>query len=81
MTWTEITEAEYTAALECLPPAVRLSYGFLLGEPETHVFGRPVFAPYLHIGGRYYAGSRSMSAQEFRKLNIAELQLPETSNV
>jgi hypothetical protein len=42
MTWTEITEAEYTAALECLPPAVWLSYGFLLGEPETHVFGRPV---------------------------------------
>jgi hypothetical protein len=81
MTWTEITEAEYTAALECLPPAARLSYGFLLGEPETHVFGRPVYAAYLHVGGRYFAGSRAMSAQEFRKLNIAELQLPEHGNV
>jgi len=81
MTWTEITKAEYTAALECLPPAVWLSYGFLLGEPETLVFGRPVYAPYLHIGGRYYAGARSMSAQEFRKLNIADLQLPKHGNV
>jgi len=40
-----------------------------------------VYAAYLHVGGRYYAGSRSMSAQEFRTLNVAELQLPEHGNV
>jgi hypothetical protein len=47
MTWKEISEAQYTAALECLPPALWLAHGFLLGEPETHINGVPVFAPYL----------------------------------
>jgi hypothetical protein len=41
MTWIEITEPEYIEALEVLPSALRLDYGFLLDEPAIHKDGRP----------------------------------------
>ena len=76
MIWVEITETEYLAALEILPPAIRVDHGFLLDEPTIQKDGRPCYSPYLHVGGHYYAGSEPMTNQEFRALRIDELVLP-----
>ena len=73
MTWIEITETEYIEALEVLPPALQLDYGFLLDEPTIHKGGRSCYSPYLQIGEHYYAGSEPMTGQEFRELRINEL--------
>jgi len=76
--WKEITEAQYHDALEVLPPALWLSKGFLLGEPETHRTCtvcnqvRPTYAAYVTWDARYFAGP-SMTVLEFRALKVSEV--------
>ena len=77
MNWIEITETEYMAVLEILPPALQLGHGFLFDEPTIHKEGHPCYSPYLCIYGRYYVGSELMTTAEFRALRIDELALPE----
>ena len=43
MTWIEITETEYIEALEAMPPALRLDFGFLLDQHAIHKDGPPLF--------------------------------------
>lgn len=79
MKWKEITEERYMEALEVLPPAVWLSKGFLLGEPETHrkchVCGAycPAFAPFISHGGKFYEGLQNMTPLEFRAFDVGDL--------
>jgi hypothetical protein len=54
--------------LEILPPALWLAHGFLIGEPTTHIEGRPAFTPYIQLGGKYYEGSEPMTAGSFVRL-------------
>jgi len=77
MTWVEITEAEYMAVHQVLPPALQLDHGFLLDEPTIYKEGRPCYSPYLRICGHCYAGSEPITNAEFRALRIDELALPE----
>lgn len=72
--WKECTEECFNEALGCLPPALMLGHGFLLGEPFDHrrctVTGNvaATYAAFVTIGGRYYAGPH-MTIPEFRKLD------------
>ncbi|MBR1146689.1 hypothetical protein [Bradyrhizobium sp. AUGA SZCCT0431] len=79
--WKEIDEKRYDEALGCLPPALWLSFGFLLGEPADHrkckVTGNimPTYTPFVYAFGRYYEGS-PMTAREFRQFNVNDLPPP-----
>jgi hypothetical protein len=78
VSWKEISEEQYMEALEVLPPAVWLSKGFLLGEPETHrrcnVSGTfaPAFNAFVTHYGKFYAGA-SMTPLEFWALDVSKL--------
>lgn len=57
MPWKKTTQEVFWDALECLPPALMVSKGFLLGEPNDHrtckVTGQPyqpTFAAFLGTG-------------------------------
>ena len=73
--WKRVSERRYFEMLECLPPAVWLSYGFLVGEPHDHreckITGRiaPSFAAFAKIGDAFYEGP-TMTAEEFRRLEL-----------
>jgi hypothetical protein len=61
--------------LEILPPVLWLAHGFLIGEPTTHIDGRPAFTPYIQLGGKYYEGSEPMTGREFRALDVRTVGL------
>lgn len=67
MAWKQTTEERYDEMLGVLPPALWLGHGFLVGEPFDHDrMGRPRFAAFVYIDGKFYENSDPMTAQEFR---------------
>lgn len=79
--WKEITAKQYNDTLEVLPPALWLSFGFLMGEPANHrkckVSGNvmPTYTPFVYAFGRFYEGS-PMTAAEFKQFNVNDLPPP-----
>ena len=77
----ECSEERYDEMLGVLPPALWLSYGFLVGEPTTHrkckVTGNimPTYAAFFNAYGRYFEG-KNMTAAEFKKFDITTLPVP-----
>jgi len=73
--WKRVSERRYFEMLEVLPPAVWLSYGFLVGEPHDHrvckITGRtaPSFAAFVKLGDEFFEGP-TMTAEEFRRLEL-----------
>lgn len=67
VTWAEITEEQYWEWLECLPPAIQLRFGFLVGEPADHhaATGSPRFQACIEKAGKFFASSRPMTRKEF----------------
>jgi hypothetical protein len=55
--------------LNVLPPAIMLTNGFLVGEPYDHEAdtGKPRFDGFKQMGGKFYAASRPMTREEFKK--------------
>jgi hypothetical protein len=73
--WKLVSEARYWEMLGCLPPAVQTGAGFLVGEPWRHDDGgRPMFAPFLEFGGKFYEGIDPMTIQQFRAITPAVLR-------
>lgn len=70
--WHETTAEAYEDARCCLPPAVIARGGFLLGEPSDHhaQSGRPRFAAFVNVRGRYYTSNRPLTIAEFRTVAI-----------
>jgi hypothetical protein len=54
--------------LEVLPPAVMARGGFLVGEPWDHhaLTGRPRYAAFVELGGRWFESTRPVTVAEFR---------------
>lgn len=67
--WTETTEERYWEMLEVLPPAFMKGGGFLVGEPYDHhaTTGRPRFAAFREIQGKYFEANRPLTVQEMRQ--------------
>lgn len=70
--WTETTQARFDEMLECLPPALMIGGGFLVGEPQDHDAsdGRPRYDAFRQDGAKFYQSSRPLTRQEFK----AEIQ-------
>ena len=66
--WTPTTEARFCDMLGCLPPALMLRGGFLVGEPFDHDAGngQPRFQGFRRRGDVYEVGNRPMTRAEFR---------------
>lgn len=70
----ECTEKEYNYGLECLPPALWLDHGFLVGEPSSHTGeGLPTFQPFIRNGGMYYRGDGPVTRKTFRTLTHIDI--------
>lgn len=66
----EVSEERYDEMLGVLPPVAWIDKGFLVGEPWRHnEAGNPMFAPLMHVGGRYYEGTEPITVADWRKLN------------
>jgi hypothetical protein len=70
VTWEETTEEKYDEMLNVLPPAFWEQGLFLVGEPWDHhaITGRPRFAAYRELHGKYFAASRPMTVKEARTI-------------
>ena len=66
--WVPTTEDRFTEMLECLPPALGLRGGFLVGEPFDHDAGngQPRFEGYRQRDELYEMSNRPMTRAEFR---------------
>jgi hypothetical protein len=66
--WIETTEERFYEMLEVLPPAVMARGGFLVGEPWDHhaLTGRPRYAAFVELGGRWFESTRPVTVAEFR---------------
>jgi hypothetical protein len=77
----ECSEERYDEMLSVLPPAIWLSYGFLVGEPSSHrkckVTGyiAPTYAAFFNAFGRYFEGD-DMTSAEFKAFDINDLPVP-----
>jgi hypothetical protein len=79
MKWKEVSESRYDEMLGCLPPALWLWYGFLVGEPFDHrrckITGHvlPSYAAFVKKDDKYYEGP-NLTEPEFRGLHLSEVQ-------
>lgn len=73
--WREVSEADYFDALEVLPPALYMPFGFLQGEPNdyrictargTH---SAEYAAYVRVGDQCYGG-RFLTIAEFQSTRL-----------
>ena len=73
--WSPLSEEDYYEKMDCLPPAVARSYGFLLGEPQDHyaATGKPRFAAFLKLGPRFCRSSRPLRVEEFLNLDLSRV--------
>lgn len=73
--WSPMFEEDYYEKMDCLPPAVTRSYGFLLGEPQDHyaATGKPRFAAFLKLGTRFLRSSRPLRVEEFLNLDLSRV--------
>jgi hypothetical protein len=73
------TEEQYNYGLECLPPALWLYYGFLVGEPATHrvckVSGhfRATYTAFFERNGKYYENDEPLTIPEFRAFDLSSI--------
>jgi hypothetical protein len=76
ITWMPTTAEQFDDMLNCLPPALMLSGGFLVGEPDDYDAGngQPRFQGYRQRGDVYEVGNRPMTRAEFRS-EIANAEL------
>lgn len=71
----EVSAERYDEMLGCLPPAIWLAKGFLVGEPYDHrickITGtlRATYTPLFHHKGRYYEGD-PMTVPEFKNFDV-----------
>lgn len=79
VSWSPVSEDDYYEKMDCLPPAVARSYGFLLGEPQDHhaATGKPRFAAFLKLGigetTRFLRSSRPLQVAEFLALDVSRV--------
>ena len=68
--WTETTSEVFYEMLGCLPPALMLGSGFLVGEPYDHDAsnGLPRYDAFKEQDGKYLSSSRPMTKREFKEL-------------
>jgi hypothetical protein len=68
--WEPTTKERYREMLECLPPALWLALGFLVGEPWDHhaLTGAPRYQAFIHNGNQYLSSNRPMTRAEFKAL-------------
>jgi hypothetical protein len=78
--WKLSDSESYWYGLECLPPAMQTSVGFLVGEPYSHrtcgVSGRPdtaTFTAFAEIGEAYFKAVEPMTCREFMRLCAADV--------
>jgi len=74
----EVTQKRYLEAFELLPPAVWVSFGFLMGEAHDHrrcsITGQtaPTFAAFFAHNDKFYEGD-PMTTAEFRAFDVDTL--------
>ena len=79
--WRETSEERYHEMLGCLPPALLLSHGFLVGEPMYHrlctvtIQMAPAFAAFVYYNAKYYESARPLTTAEFRAFKASDLLL------
>lgn len=68
--WTETTEDRFENMLGCVPPALMLGGGFLVGEAFDHHAGsgRPRYSAFVQRGDKFFASSRPLTVAEFREV-------------
>lgn len=64
--WVEINEEDYWYFLECLPPLIQNSNGFLNSEPYTESNDGTVYIGCIKFHERYFC--RLMSKNEFKNI-------------
>lgn len=67
----EVTESKYYEMLGVLPPASMESNAFLVGEPDNHVNGVPVYGFYFQEGEKYFYGG-SVSRRMFASFRLPQ---------
>jgi hypothetical protein len=69
ITWSETTEEFYMEMMGAVPPALWLTYGFLVGEPADHESdtGKPRYDGFKQKDGKFYTSSRPMTRAEFKR--------------
>ncbi len=76
MKWVEVDEKRYDEALGCLPPALWLANGFLIGEAYSHRLCsetrqvRPTYTPLIMHNGMFFEGV-PLTIPEFRAMHAA----------
>ena len=76
--WKEVSEARYDEMLGCLPPALWLAKGFLVGEPFDHRqckvtdLCKPTYAAFIRHDSKFYGGP-NMTADEFKAFDVRNL--------
>ena len=71
-TWTKTTSERYYEMLECLPPEIMTSHGFLVGEPMYHNRkGEPVFTGFVEYDGEFYEADECFTVKQFRELDVS----------
>jgi hypothetical protein len=74
-----VDEERFDYMLEVLPPEVMTGLGFLVGEPNDHVWckvtGRlaPNYQPFAKVGEKFYEAVECMTVPEFRKVTAGEI--------
>ena len=68
ITWQPTTEQVFDDMLGCLPPALMLAGGFLVGEPFDHDAGngQPRFQGFRQCGESFFQSNRPLTRAEFR---------------
>ena len=62
----EVTKARFWEMLECLPPRIQATNGFLVGEAYDHKDGRPVYECYVQEADKYFnVGLMNLRTFEF----------------
>lgn len=74
MQFKKVTEERYDEMLGVLPPALWLSYGFLVGEAMDHNSnGQPTFSAFVNKGEDFFELAEPMTMAEFKALNVSEI--------
>lgn len=67
----ETDEGRFWEMLGVLPPEIQERGGFLVGEPYDHCTqtGRPRFAGFWEVDGKFYESTRPITVKEFKSID------------
>jgi hypothetical protein len=74
-TFKQVSDARYDEMLGVVPPALWISHGFLVGEPENHrtcTINKRIcstFAAFVQHDGKYFESLEAMTVAEFRAVD------------